>query len=380
MAIFVFIDALGWEVLSRHPRFLEGLAPVRTPVDTVLGYSCACDPTILTGVMPRDHGHFSFFRYDPDRSPFGHTRWLGLLPPAIRERGRVRRWLSKGIGALLGYDGYFALYGVPFEHLPFLDYTEKKDLYEPGGINHGCETVFDRFRSTGVRFHRSDWRRPEEENVRRARESLTDGPPRAIYLYLAGLDQVMHARGTEAGEVSEALERYDLWLRALVDDISDRGWTPRLHVFSDHGMTDVRGTSDLRCRVESLGLRYGHDYAAVYDSTMARFWFPEASAREPILSLLADEEHGRILDSDTLGRLGCDFENSEYGETIFLLDPGYVFDPSFMGPWVPRGMHGYDPSHPDSRAAYLTSHPGARLPRHLTDLFELILTESGVRA
>ena len=69
LTLAVFIDAYGWRVAERHP-LLQGELSERRPLETVFGYSSSCDPTILTGTMPREHGHFTFFRYAPDASPF----------------------------------------------------------------------------------------------------------------------------------------------------------------------------------------------------------------------------------------------------------------------------------------------------------------------
>ena len=116
----------------------------------MLGYSSACDPTILTGKLPREHGHFSFFRFAPEASPFAIWKWLRVIPKFLASRGRVRRLLSRLLRRHLGYTGYFELYNVPFKYLPLLDYSEKRDLYRPGGINGGQPTVFDHFRAAGV--------------------------------------------------------------------------------------------------------------------------------------------------------------------------------------------------------------------------------------
>ena len=71
LSIFVFIDALGWRIYRRHQaRFLSGELHTREPLGTVFGYSSTCDPTIITGRLPPEHGHFSFFVYDPAHSPF----------------------------------------------------------------------------------------------------------------------------------------------------------------------------------------------------------------------------------------------------------------------------------------------------------------------
>jgi hypothetical protein len=47
LTLCVFIDALGWEVLQRHP-FLDDILAVKAPLNTIFGYSSTCDPTILT--------------------------------------------------------------------------------------------------------------------------------------------------------------------------------------------------------------------------------------------------------------------------------------------------------------------------------------------
>jgi len=78
--LFIFADALGW-TLAEKRSFMRDLFPYRQPCDTLYGYSCTCDPSILTGKLPRDNGHFSFFIYDREgRSPFRWARHLGWLP------------------------------------------------------------------------------------------------------------------------------------------------------------------------------------------------------------------------------------------------------------------------------------------------------------
>ena len=51
--LFVFVDALGWDLAERR-RFLTDLLPHRQPCDTLFGYSCTCDPSILTGTLPQE--------------------------------------------------------------------------------------------------------------------------------------------------------------------------------------------------------------------------------------------------------------------------------------------------------------------------------------
>ena len=302
------------------------------------------------------------------------------MPRTVRDRGRVRAWISRLERRRLGYTGYFHLYGVPSEWLHLFEYTETRDLYRPGGIIGGQPTVFDRFAAEGVRFHVSDWRREDAHNLREAVDAARGGAHRCLYVYLSELDALLHADGVDSPRVEERLRSYDQALRRLVAEARGAHREVGLHVFSDHGMTDVVGTSDLRRRVESLGLVFGSDYAAVYDSTIARFWFPVPHARDAVMAELDREPHGRVLASEELATLGGEFPDQRYGEVLFLLDPGHVFDPSFMGDWVPRGMHGYHPAHVDSTAAYLSNVDDGPRPAHLTDLHDLMLVQAGVPA
>jgi hypothetical protein len=43
---------------------------------------------------------------------------------------------------------------------------------------------------------------------------------------------------------------------------------------------------DLRAKIDPLGLEMGKDFAVVYDSTMARFWFLKPGVKERIVEVL----------------------------------------------------------------------------------------------
>ena len=371
LVVAVFIDALGWEIYQRH-GFLQKHLRHAQPLRTTFGYSSACDPTILTGVPPREHGHFSFFVRARNASPFRWLRMLRWLPSSLFDRGRVRHWLSQLLAPVLGFTGYFRLYAVPFGVLPYFDYTEQRDIYEPGGINGGQRTIFDRLRERGTRFHVSDWRRCERGNLDALEEEIERGDISFAYLYLAGLDAVLHDQGTAGTDVAGKLAWYERELDRLIRLAGDRYADVELLVFSDHGMTDVVALVDVISAVEAADLRFGRDYVAMYDSTMARFWLltPAAEALRPLLEALPG---GRILEAEELRRLECDFADQRYGDLFYLMEPGHLISPSFMGREPLAGMHGYDPDHHDSVAFFAASCAPPRRPRGLADLHDLIL-------
>ena len=369
----VFIDGFGWSFFKRH-GLLTDVLTFRRPVETLLGYSSTCDPTILTGTMPNEHLHFSFYRYDPEARAFPvWMRWLSALPAKLTGRGRVRNLLSRWVKRWLGWTGYFELYAVPFERLRYLDYSEKRDIYEPGGILGGQKTLFDRLRQHGTPFFLSDWRASERSNIEALATSLQHETPALAYLFLGSLDGDLHRDGTDSAAGVARLRWYETEVRRLYELASGLYDEVRLNVFSDHGMCDVVETSDLKLRVESLGLEYGVDYAAVYDSTMARFWFLKESARPAILKELQGENRGRVLSEEDLRGYGLDFPQSRYGEVIFLIKPGVLLCPSDMGLKPIQGMHGYDPKHPDCVAMFASNEVPAQIPGRLDDLHDVLL-------
>ncbi len=374
LVLAVFVDAFGWEIV-RERGFLGDVFTTRRPLGTVFGYSSTCIPSVLSGQRPREHGHFSFFYYDPPNSPFKPLAPLGWLPRSVTRRGRVRHLLSRAVQAAYGYTGYFQLYNMPFEHLALFDYSEKRDLYQPGGIRSGADTIFDVCRKRGVPFSLSDWRRPERDNFALLERDLEAGQVPFAYLYLAELDAILHDTAKGSAQAEAHLVGYEKALTRVLEIARRRYGEVRLHLFSDHGMATIHATCDLRARIERLGLRFGVDYAAVYDSTMARFWFLKDGARERIHAALADEPAGRVLDDATLAAWGVDFPGQRYGQTLFLLDPGVLLVPSFMGETRLAGMHGYAPDHADSIAHYASNVEVAAPPASLTDLKGLLAGE-----
>ena len=371
--IFVFADALGWEIASRR-RFAEDLLPVRNRCETLLGYSSTCDPTILTGVQPHEHGHFSFFvKAAQGASPFSRLRPLGVLPEIIAGHHRIRNKVSGLVAQSKGYTGYFQLYSVPFSKLPYLDYTEKKDIYESGGISGGQATIFEHWQRSGKPWVRSDWRLSDSENIAHARREIENGNVELLYLFTAKLDAVMHKHGVNHPEVDAAFDQFAANLKSLADLASFHYRDVRIHLFSDHGMADVKVCSDLLPRWNRLGLKYGRDYVAVWDSTMARFWFSNETIRRTAICWLDEQPDGEILTDERLDGYGCLFPDRKYGEIFYLLPSGSLFVPSFLNQRKVTAMHGYAPEHPQSAAAWL-SNTETTAVNALTDIFPVMKT------
>lgn len=376
LSVVIFIDALGWEVL-RGRSFLDEELPYRRPLRSVFGFSSACVPSILSGRWPDQHEHWSFFYYDPERSPFGPLRWLRFLPSALVNRGRVRNLLSRWVKRIYGYTGYFQLYNIPFAHAHLFDYCEKKDLFKPGGLNRG-ENIFDRLEQAEASYHVSNWRESEADNLQRVRADIQAGQIDFAFLYMAAMDGLLHQVGKESSAVDDKLRWYEDQLKGLLSDANANYEEVRLFICSDHGMATVHTHIDLMHEIEGLDLAFGRDYVATYDSTMGRFWFLNEGAENQITAVLERQAHGRILPQSELHQLGCDFAQQRYGELIFLVDPGVLIVPSHMGTTPITGMHGYHPDHEDSNASLLANVPVPEDIKSIPDIFRLMCAEARV--
>lgn len=375
--VAVLIDALGWELVERH-GFLQDLCPRRQPVRTVLGYSSAAIPSLLTGEDPSRTGMWSLFCRNPRRSPFAWTRLFTWLPEPLYEN-RYARWLVRGASrALSGYTGYFYTYAIPVKVLQELDVSEPRSIYRAGAFDNGCRSLFDRLEERGIAYASYSYHDGSDERiVERARADLRGGRSRFVFVYLSELDAALHRDIADPDRVAAHLHRCEALLRGLHEAAVEAFGEFDFHVFSDHGMTPVTGSFDLRSELRKTGLAEGADYLVLLDSTMARFWFHAPGAEERMRDALAGVSCGRVLDDDHLRSEGALFEDRRYGELIFLMQPGTLIVPSHMGLRPVAGMHGFDPEDRHSTAMYMTNRPEPPELRHIKDVVGSILPAEG---
>jgi predicted AlkP superfamily pyrophosphatase or phosphodiesterase len=259
--------------------------------------------------------------------------------------------------------------------LPWFNWTEKRDIYSPGGIA-GAESYFDLLAEHGVAHRIFTYHdAPDREIVRQAAEDLKDGRSHVLFLYLSELDMLLHGHCDNPPRWSAALARYETDLRRLFELALRRDERATLSVFSDHGMTPVRHHQAVASEIRRLGFHAPEDYLAVYDSTMARFWFFSESARRAIGARLKAMPGGRVLGDAELQRLGVFFADRRHGELIYLLDPGRLLvDSDFHnGGWKPAGMHGYHPDDPDSDGVFLSNVEPATAVREVADVHAFLV-------
>ena len=371
--VFVFVDALGWKQVEKY-GFLKDLLPYRRSIEMQFGDSCTAIPTILTGERPQTHGHLAFYDWAPKTSPFKAMRRLAplLKPRSFWTRGRVRNQLSKFIKRFYGFTGYFQLYGIPIERLPKLDYCEKRDLFVCGGLAP-VRNLADVWQAQGHQYHISNWRLGESENFRIAIDLLRNGKLDRAFVYSGAFDALQHDNVGRDDVLRPRVEQYAQTIRALHAALSESGRTFELTVFSDHGMTPLKGTADAPAALAKTGLVWGEDYASAIDSTMARFWWLKPGAEAKVREAFAPFR-GHWLSEAEMRHHGIWRDDHKFGDAVFLAETGVQFVPSDMGVKPLKGMHGFDPADIDSQACWLSTVPVPAGVSRVCDYFHVMTT------
>ena len=226
---------------------------------------------------------------------------------------------------------------MPPSLLPLFDWTEKRSIYARGGIGGG-RSIFDRLAERGAAHHVYTYHQHRDAEIfDQAGRDLAAGESGFYFLYLSEVDALLHHHFHDRQKVDEKLDWYAGELRRLFTAARTADPEATFTIFSDHGMAPVREHYPLVDQVEALGFHAPSQYLAIYDSTMARFWFFDEAARREIVALLESVPCGRVVPDAELQELGVWFPDRRYGELILLLHPGWLLAGSRFNASVDAG-------------------------------------------
>lgn len=366
--LFLFIDALGHAVVRDQP-VISDLGTCRA-LRSVFGYSSACVPSILTGRLPQDHGHWSFFTHQGPRSGLRVPWWLHLLPSGLRDRGRVRSRLSPAVARANGLRGYFQLYQMPLDVLPHYGWCEPKNIFKPDGFNRG-RGIFDVLAERRTRAWVSDWHVSEAANWAGAKAAAGDRDISFVFLYAASMDAWLHDHTRQHADLPQQLHALRRRIDAVLRAARAQHDQVRFHIFSDHGMCTVRRHLDVFPLLAASGLTMHRDYFAVIDSTMVRLWHGDEATRTRLRACLDGVVGLTRQTPEQLAAVGCAFPDRRFGDDIYLAEPGLLLHPSHLGSTPLKAMHGYSLDHEDSDAVHISNDPAAA-PTCITDIYGLM--------
>ncbi len=371
VAVVILVDGLGW-VLAERTGLLRDLLPQRAPIRSVLGYSSAAFPALLTGLPPARTGQWLLFKRGGEPGSLaGLARLAGVAERWPRLEPALRRAAAGWAIHLRGWPAHFSTFAIPFPEMRHLAFADHVMGWAPAAIN-GTPTLFGHLRAAGITTHAFGYPTPDQRSLASAMRHIDAGHAGMYLLYLWQLDDTLHHCATDPLQMAGPLASYAAGLEQLYIRAQARFGNVPFAVISDHGMATVRGGVDVRSHLAAQPAFAAALPQAFYDSTMARFWLQSESDRAAVQEALSSVPHAQLLDESRLAAEGVLFRDGRFGELFLLMDEGWVINPSYYGAQLPAGMHGYDPDAPDSLATLLTNVEAA-LPTDLYGVHRFLL-------
>jgi len=351
--VFIYLTGPGWHILKEH-GFLTKYCKHQFPVQSQLGCSHAALSTTLTGKTPDEHGHFSSYYFKKSNTALE----------------TAQRFYCKFIGKK---SGYFGKYSVPIRNLNcfvqsnhhtkdlspscFSPLISIVDLVHTKKLAHSIVNT-----ATGSPI----------QALKNLRYRLKGKSVNFAFIQIDEMDNLLHYYPHDFQKIDKKLRRYEKQIKKIIAAGNASGSDFNLTVLSGHGMTFAPQTINIQKKINSLGMTYGYDYHAVYDPTMAFFWYKTKFAKSIIVDKLREFRHCKVLSTKDKKDFGINFSDRRYGETIALVEPGFQISPNDILSKPLPGMHGYNPDHPDSLGACLSTQSISPSPSHVKDFFHIM--------
>jgi predicted AlkP superfamily pyrophosphatase or phosphodiesterase len=379
--VLILLDAFRWDYLSAQDTPTLWATRQRAlyvrRIRPSLGF---CERTeILTGTYPNISGNFAAIGYDPPASPYRRLfPVLRLFTPLDRFR-RIRPILRRLVTHVLRRLGVrMPVFQIPFDQLRFFALTEdRRDHFGAGAF--AVESLIDVMQSAGRRTYAGAFTAvgvPNGDDENRIRLAMAHIPDEYdLYLvYLGEPDRVGHRFGPDSAQRWATARTIDAQFHRLKAAFEDHFDKVHWLVLGDHGMVPVKCHVDAGSIVHSTAQRFGlmpnRDYRVFLDSTMVRVWALSSRSHRPLVQALAAPalaDTGRLIAPPSAADLHIPVPGGLYGDLIWWGAPGTLVFPDYFHVVQPaRGMHGYDPSLPESQGMALVLSPHAR-PRELDE-------------
>ena len=373
--IAVLVDALRYDYVNAQDTpfmYKLGLQGASSPLKPILGYSDAIRATIFTGTYPDKHGYWMSYRYSPQTSPFKAftaLRAIDHIPSDLIRRGTkflLTSTICKLLARIKGYSSLH-LHNIPFSIIDQFDATIQKSMLDENPFPN-FPTLFDVLRERKIAFAYVD-----SSILKRRVVSAVDklgAETEFAMIYLHYVDEASHWFGLDSETFKQTIRSVDNLVSYIVKKLSRLGEKPLVLVFSDHGMIKEKERLDLSFLTKLDG--FGKRFIFASDATMVRLWYLDPSIREEIRNAVEQAGHCRRLSPEEKMRLRIGVENLDYGEDIFLFDPGYIIFPNSYSYVRPKAMHAYSPEDPSQRGIFITNDGLQTGDKNVVDLVDIM--------
>lgn len=341
--IIIFIDSLPYFYIDKM-KFLSNLKKDIAKVIPGFGYSINVKAEIFGGYTPDDLGYFNEWAYDSKAALRKYYFFFSALRP-LKRFYYLDRIAHKLMSRFYGHN----ILNIPFQYLPFF---QKKGT-EPYKDSFHLRTIFSETKNLKkicyYHFPYSTYR--DRHIFSEALKVVSCGDHDNIFVASGDLDGVAHSYGVGSEEYDRKIEELDYSLSQVYEGFQDKYPHGNITIFSDHGMANV--TQGININMDQKFGRSGEDtYLYFVDLTMLRVWTFNAKKKVEIEDYLNMLVFGKIVNREQ--RIKYGITSKKFGDIIFLLNEGIVFNPSFYGRKMPKGMHGYTPELESQKGFFLS--------------------------
>ena len=345
----IFADGVRFDSLQ-YMRFTNSLNSA--PLETVLGYSITCHPSMYTGVYPDKHkiafhwvkskkknGPYTFLSYFPDFFPFSNP-----YIQAIASHFYSKIFLKKKASPFMGYG---KLLNLPMKFWNQIDINEFKYWDDDNYINEDIKTIFELVRENKYRYHISNMHKPNLGNLNAVK---TVDPIKYdwVYYFIGESDSVSHQFTQHSNEGKLFLNKLDKFIETEYKRFEKAyGKDGFDFIFwSDHGHISIEKQIDLYDFFKQNNINLKNGFHLV-DSTTARFWPKNENQRNEIMRVMEKIPEATLVKNEDYLGLHLANDTDLYGELFYYLKEGVVFIYTIHGFGKETlSMHGY---HPDAR-------------------------------
>lgn len=168
-------------------------------------------------------------------------------------------------------------------------------------------------------------------------------------LYFSEVDTVGHQYGPDSEEVNQAIIRVDRALNYLLQQLESQKLLPKttLLIVSDHGMADIKDKQQIDL---SAYLKNFPNISIHWQGALAGFNFPEQES-SAIFKQLSQEKHIQCWRKNEVPAKFHFGQHHRIPKGLCLAEVGWLLTRS--GTQMPRGQHGFDPTHPDMHGIFI---------------------------
>ena len=332
--------------------------------------------TLVTGVLPSEHGIYSNTVFDPLQREQGAWNWYSpqVKSPTLWGAAKKQGLTTASVLWPVTVNARSIDYNVPefWRTKKEFDHYLMETVSTPPGFLEEAE-------KTAGFFHSGDGDIVLDEKITKvAVQMIQKGRPHLLTVHIVSLDHVEHGSGPFSSEAKETLEQIDAMVGRMSDAFVKAHPNGVVMVVSDHGFHPVKHKVHLNAAFQKAGLiTLGVGPRPQVASWKAFAWASDGSASvvlQDSKDRAVEEQVARILsdlEKDPANGINRVLRGAEaklhhaLPQASFVVDckAGYSMGAGLTGAVVQdlastTGSHGYLNTHPELNSAFFAVGPG----------------------